>query len=585
MYKLIKYLLLILVFGIRLGFAQFPPSLDCVKHESSNDDSLTWNRTGACATFVLWRATAQVGPYLALDTLISPADGILKSHLVGVDVWYYLTCLGLPLITSDTVDHKKPETPSMQSVNVNASNDSVRIDWGVSPSQETHGYIVYKAVGGSTIEITTVTGRFNTTYTYGGSSPSSKTDTFYVNAVDSCGNRGVISVDPNGPHNTIFMEDVILDSCAQTATLNWNAYQNWIGGVVEYQVILSVNGGTDTIVSPPGLKALTYTHTGLTTGDTLCFKIRAIGPSGFTAVSNTRCLEFDVVKSANFTFLNSLNVSQNNSVTLKWYADSSADIKRFAIQRSINRTDFTEVSSILPPIDLTAELSYTDQNIFPNQSPYYYRVLTYDNCDNVNFSNRVATIHLSGTALNFVNNLVWTEIFLDIPFDSGFYEVFRMVNGVWTIPTPINVVQEFEPLEYSDNILDFIANTGKYQYLVIANYREPISGIFYQSYSNTPTLEQPFQIFVPNAFIPNSPEVPMNRVFKPEITFIDVFTYVLQIYNRGGQLIFESQDRNLGWDGTYKGKDLPQGLYVWKLNIVDKQDRPVNKKGTVLIIR
>ena len=51
--------------------------------------------------------------------------------------------------------------------------------------------------------------------------------------------------------------------------------------------------------------------------------------------------------------------------------------------------------------------------------------------------------------------------------------------------------------------------------------------------------------------------------FKPK--YKDVEEYNLQIFNRWGQLIFESDDVNEGWDGKYKGTLAPQAVYVWKV--------------------
>jgi gliding motility-associated-like protein len=40
---------------------------------------------------------------------------------------------------------------------------------------------------------------------------------------------------------------------------------------------------------------------------------------------------------------------------------------------------------------------------------------------------------------------------------------------------------------------------------------------------------------------------------------------VFKIYNRYGELVFESQEQTFGWDGTYKGKDENPGVFTWVL--------------------
>ncbi|MCO5258569.1 MAG: gliding motility-associated C-terminal domain-containing protein [Crocinitomicaceae bacterium] len=74
--------------------------------------------------------------------------------------------------------------------------------------------------------------------------------------------------------------------------------------------------------------------------------------------------------------------------------------------------------------------------------------------------------------------------------------------------------------------------------------------------------------FVPNTFTPDGNE--FNNSFQPVITTgIDVQNYSLKIYNRWGELIFESRDVNVGWDGTYykTGEMSPDGTYTWKIDL------------------
>ncbi|PWH84994.1 HYR-like domain-containing protein [Brumimicrobium oceani] len=74
--------------------------------------------------------------------------------------------------------------------------------------------------------------------------------------------------------------------------------------------------------------------------------------------------------------------------------------------------------------------------------------------------------------------------------------------------------------------------------------------------------------FIPNSFTPDRNK--FNETFKPVFTSgFDPLDYKLQIYNRWGELIFESNDANYGWDGTYgasKIKFAPEGAYVWKIS-------------------
>ncbi|TRX70858.1 PKD domain-containing protein [Carboxylicivirga sp. M1479] len=65
----------------------------------------------------------------------------------------------------------------------------------------------------------------------------------------------------------------------------------------------------------------------------------------------------------------------------------------------------------------------------------------------------------------------------------------------------------------------------------------------------------------------------------------DVEEYSIQIFNRWGQLIYESKDIEQGWDGTYKGKLVPQAVYVYKAFVRFTNGREKNKAGSVLLVR
>ena len=78
------------------------------------------------------------------------------------------------------------------------------------------------------------------------------------------------------------------------------------------------------------------------------------------------------------------------------------------------------------------------------------------------------------------------------------------------------------------------------------------------------TVEEVVQYYIPNAFTPN--EDPFNRTFTP--VFIPGFfpaNYSLKIFNRWGELLFESQNPTVGWDGTYGGEIQQDGLYTWQI--------------------
>lgn len=94
----------------------------------------------------------------------------------------------------------------------------------------------------------------------------------------------------------------------------------------------------------------------------------------------------------------------------------------------------------------------------------------------------------------------------------------------------------------------------------------------------------PFTVHTPNAFRPNS-RIPENQTFMPVGIGVDISRFYLKIYDRLGQLVFESNSPENPWDGTKKGNDSPMGNYVWISHFFDIQGFEHNQKGQVLLIR
>lgn len=92
--------------------------------------------------------------------------------------------------------------------------------------------------------------------------------------------------------------------------------------------------------------------------------------------------------------------------------------------------------------------------------------------------------------------------------------------------------------------------------------------------------------YVPNVFTPDGDG--HNATFKPEMTSgVDMFDYHLTIFNRWGEVVFESFNYEFGWDGTYGSEGLVQdGVYVWQIEFGEKQtDKKRKFRGHVTVLK
>ena len=104
-------------------------------------------------------------------------------------------------------------------------------------------------------------------------------------------------------------------------------------------------------------------------------------------------------------------------------------------------------------------------------------------------------------------------------------------------------------------------------------------------------IDPVYEIVIPTAFTPGEggnggfydPSDLGNDVFYPFVEHVDEF--LMRIYNRWGELIFESTDVRRGWDGNYRGQPSPQDAYVYQLWVRFVDGREVERNGDITLLR
>ena len=125
--------------------------------------------------------------------------------------------------------------------------------------------------------------------------------------------------------------------------------------------------------------------------------------------------------------------------------------------------------------------------------------------------------------------------------------------------------------------LNYDENLNIYRVVAFKNQNNPIESI-----SNAVVIEKPYAIYSPNAFSPDGDGI--NDLFK--ISGQGMIDFQIEIFNRWGQMVYESIDLSNGWDGTFKGKNLPTGTYVYKIKTSKYGvEQKLVKNGTVALVR
>ena len=124
-------------------------------------------------------------------------------------------------------------------------------------------------------------------------------------------------------------------------------------------------------------------------------------------------------------------------------------------------------------------------------------------------------------------------------------------------------------------------NPGTYEVCLEANTLEGCADVICQNVA----IDEEFIIYVPNAFTPGGGDL-LNNEFKPIVKGEDPLKYSFMVFNRWGELIFETSHSSEGWDGTYKGLMSQQDVYVWKVTCTDASSKePHEYIGHVTLLK
>ena len=158
---------------------------------------------------------------------------------------------------------------------------------------------------------------------------------------------------------------------------------------------------------------------------------------------------------------------------------------------------------------------------------------------------------------SFVNT---SEFATDYQWDLGECDDPLPYSDLYAYPTPF-----YDP--NSESIYDYTYGCLPGQYivtLVASNH-----GGCHDTSQVVVSIIDKVILYVPNTFTPDGNN--LNDVFIPVLSsFIDPTYYEFSIFNRWGELVFETNDRDDGWHGTYgtygtNGKMSQDGTYVWKV--------------------
>lgn len=472
-----------------------------------------------------------------------------------------------------------PYIPVITNVTVDSLTGLAQINWNVNAAGDTQGYIILQNQGGNWVIIDTVLGINNTSFEYLLSQAGLTSESYGIAAFDSCfsGVPPTSNTSAMGTfHSSIFLTNS-LNICERSVALSWTPYVNWPNGVLNYSVFASENGSAYTLVGTT--TSSTFTHTNVNRGSVYCYLIIAEeNITGVKSMSNKSCRFIAQPALPMWNYLQTATV-ENNSIEIRCFADLAATIQHYRIERTDDLSNpFVEVGTVSPVSNPT---SYFDPDADPNSGSYYYRAIVVDSCgDDAGASNNGRTIFLSvdGNDLLAINTLQWNA-YEDWDGTIVEYRIYRSINGIFD-PAPIATVAPTQ-LYYEDDVNSFLSSTGEFCYYVEAVESLNSFGIAELSHSNIACTTIDPIVWVPNAFMIGG----INEIFKPVLSYVDFNQYQLRIFDRWGEVVFQSNEVNQGWDGKYKNELCREGVYVWHIEFTDGSGEHFEKRGFVTLLK
>ena len=543
MHKRITHIFfLLLFFGTYTQAQVFPPDFLCVR-----GDTLFWDiPTNTCGSFNAYEVYASQninGPYTIIGTVTDiNQDFFFHNNALGFTWYYYLAsnhnCPGEPVLFSDTLDNLSPEMPDIDRVTV--SNGIIKITWPPSPSPETIGYIIFKQTPSGTIPTDTV---YNSTeYFDVTTDPSTEIAKYFVLTIDACNNSSIFNL----PHNNMLLSANV-SVCDQSATLSWNQYANWPTGIGSQEIWVSRNGSNAVPVDTISNADSTFILTGLDDSTSYCVSARAIrNGDTISAFSNEVCFTTDIVQPVRQLQIKSVSSLGSGEWEIRWVWNDNAEITTADV---LTLRDGDDV--IVPhPISSLSPLTYTNNmTLSLGDVGFSFHITTIDQCDTIVKTGQAHNVFLSGIGGQTQNSLQWTP--LEIPgITFSNYEVYSIQNNNAIL---IATITDSATTNYIDAENTDTEHTESC-YFIIARGVCSIPGSpaeFIACRSNTICLSRPSTVWMPNAFAPRG----RNPEFKPLILFSgSVTSYQMQIFDRWGRQIFESDDPSIGWGWSACGE-------------------------------
>ena len=472
-------------------------------------------------------------------------------------------------LSFSVIDQPRPLPVDLRTVTVLDDNNVV-VSFLPYAGNDFVDYAIYRFDGNTPILLATITDQFNTTFldSLPGVDARENVYCYEVLAKNICQEYSTFA--ETEEHCTV---ELATDPGLDQLTLTWNPYIGWDVGTYRIYRADSYELSTlELIAEVPG-DQLVFVDTATFCTDSITYRVAAIDNSGSNQISfsDISAAAPDHNPPSDGFNIGFVDVLADEAILVAWEEYTGYKPAEYFLERSDNGRTWDSLSTLAPNIT-----QFVDTTVDTRDFSYQYRISVLDSCGDRTPLGLVGKSILLDISEAFNSNdpqLDWTQ-YIEWPSGVSSYEleVLNEQTGQYELVDVLNPGSR----SYRDRRTTLDQSSYCYRISAIE-----AGGSGARSTSNEVCLEFSPKVFAANAFSPNDDG--NNDEFLVVVPFLA--NAELTIYDRWGELLFRTLDLDRGWDGTYQGQSVQEGVYVYVIRGTGIDGKPFRRSGTITLIR
>jgi len=389
------------------------------------------------------------------------------------------------------------------------------------------------------------------------------------------------------PQNNMVLKTTLSsDGCPNSLSIAWNPYINMTDTLDYYNIFYrKIENTPSSFELLTATKKTEYIAKYLDNNTIYEFVVQAISKTDtiFAFSNMVRDTTKFVPVNPDTLYISRVNVVEDKLIEIEIMTNdliNPQNVKNLYLYRGVWNLDsisFNCIDSL--PHSANNQYHFTDLKVEPKSKLYYYQAIVEHKCKPSDYSNTLTNILLNGFRVEdekYQDSLYFYHVGAE-PFET--YNL--LVNGEeWATTFPLTV----ENNKCLIDVEQFLYGGFEMKYQIRSEN---------SCFSNTLIIPHEPLISFPNAFYPQGLEP--DKTFYPIILFPSEDHYLFIIYNRWGQELYRSTQppvyREYGnmqgrWDGTFKGKECPAGIYAYKISYNYNEGKGrYSDSGTFMLVR